>query len=167
MKEFSVPDCCVTLEGSLAEGGEREVTGSSIFTENKQSPNCTAWDKGLTCPGKELRLLFLFVAPIMPSVGQRLPKAIQKRAFSGIFKCPGQVQTASRPLPAEVRLCVCYGGVSSNPSFHSRAAVPRAAAGVFVGGWKRWAEGRWESLGEAEGELTFCAPRRRGSDMKH
>ena len=127
--------------------GEREVTGSSIFTRTCRAPNCTVWDKGFQLsPGKELRpqTSFPFVAAIMPSVwGQRCPRPSRGGRSPASLSVLAKVQRASCP-PAGGRGCV-WGGIFSNPSFHSRAAVPGGCCWSIRRGWKRWAEGHWES----------------------
>lgn len=94
-----------------------------------------------------------------------MPKAIQKRAFSGIFKCPGQSSESILPSCRRSGLCVC-GGSFLIPPFIPGLQFQGAAAGVFREDGRGGQKGAGR-VGEAEGELTFCAPRRRGRDMKH
>lgn len=65
-------------------------------------------------------------------------------------------------------MCV-LGGVGVSlliPPFIPGLQFQGAAAGVFGEDGRGGQKGAGRA-GEAEGELTFCAPRRRGSDMKH
>lgn len=148
--------------------GEREVTGSSIFTRTCRAPNCTVWDKGFQLsPGKELRpqTSFPFVAAIMPSVwGQRCPRPSRGGRSPASLSVLAKVQRASCP-PAGGRGCM-WGGSFLMPPFIPGPQFQGAAAGVSGEDGRGGQKGAGR-VGEAKGELTFCAPRRRGSDMKH
>lgn len=93
-----------------------------------------------------------------------MPKAIQKLAF--LLVSLSVLAKVQHPVLLQRSGCVCVGrGSPSNPSFHSRAAVPRAAAGVFG------EDGRGGQKGVGERarprESSPSAHREGGSDMKH
>lgn len=78
-------------------------------------------------------------------------KATQRLGVSGICKCACQ--------GSENVLSPVETGALTNPLLQGLLLVSSAEDKMG-----QRAAGR---AGEAKGELTFCAPRRRGSDMKH
>lgn len=101
----------------------------------------------------------------MPSVwGQRCPRPSRGGRSPASLSALAKVQRASC-LPAGVRGCM-WGGSFLIPPFIPGLQFQGAAAGVSREDGRGGQKGAGR-VGEAEGELTFCAPRRRHETLGH